>query len=152
MPKPDATGRVARVRDEPVGREAGHSSGATGEANEIVIVGTCASGKSTLVDGLVRLGYPARVVGQEHSDIQRLWQRHNPALVIGLSVSLETVRSRRGRNWSAAVYDRQQRRLQPAMSAAAIILDTQRLSPMATLAAATAAIRAAGIDPVPPST
>ena len=117
--------------------------------NDIVIVGPCASGKSTLAENLVRLGYHARVVGQEHSDIQRLWERHHPAVVIGLNASLETVRARRGRTWSQAVYERQQQRLRPAMAAATVILDTERLSPTATLAAAAAAIREAGIKPVP---
>lgn len=116
---------------------------------EIVVVGPCASGKSTLAARLVELGYRTRVVSQEHSDIGRLWQRHDPSLVIGLQASLATVRSRRGRSWSAAVYERQQRRLQPAMAAAAIVLDTGELSPMATLAAAAAAIREAGILPAP---
>ena len=118
-------------------------------ANDIVIVGPCASGKSTLAESLVRLGYQARVVGQEHSDIQRLWERHHPTVVIALSASLETVRARRGRTWSQAVYERQQQRLRPAMAAATVILDTERLSPTATLAAAAAAIREAGIRPVP---
>lgn len=111
----------------------------------IVVVGPCASGKSTLVDGLVGLGYRARVVGQEHSEIERLWQRHDPAVVIGLQVRLETVRNRRGHEWSAAVYERQQRRLAMAMAAAAVVLYTDELSAMATLAAAAAVIRDAGI-------
>ena len=112
---------------------------------EIVVVGPCASGKSTLADGLVGLGYRARVVAQEHSEIGRLWQRHEPVVVIGLQASLDTVRRRRGRNWPEAVYERQQRRLAPAMAAAAVILDTGDLSAMATLAAAAAVVRDAGI-------
>ncbi len=117
-------------------------------SGEIVVVGPCASGKSTLAARLIELGYRARVVGQEHSEIGRLWRRHDPALVIGLQASLATVRSRRGREWSAAVYERQQRRLEPAMAAATVVLDTGELSAMATLAAAVAAIREAGIHPV----
>ncbi len=116
---------------------------------EIVVVGPCASGKSTLADGLVGLGYRARVVGQEHSEIERLWQRHDPSVVIGLQASLETVRRRRGREWPEAVYARQQRRLAPAMSAAAVVLDTGVLSAMATLAAAAAVIREAGLRASP---
>lgn len=114
---------------------------------DVVIVGTCASGKTTLAEELRRLGYPARVVAQEHSDIAGLWRRHGPALVIGLEAPLETVRRRRGSTWSAAVYDRQRQRLRPAMDHAAVIIDTGRASPMATLAAATAALREAGIRP-----
>lgn len=125
--------------------------GSAGRRDAIVIVGPCASGKSTLAENLVRLGYQARIVGQEHSDIQRLWQRHEPAVVIGLVVSFETVRARRGRGWSRAVYDRQQQRLGPAMAAATVVLDTGKLSPMATLAAAAAAIRGVGIRPSLPA-
>ncbi len=116
-------------------------------SGEIVVVGPCASGKSTLAARLIELGYRARVIGQEHSEIGRLWRRHDPALVIGLQASLATVRSRRGRDWSAAVYERQQRRLEPAMAAATVVLDTGELSTMATLAAAATAIREAGIHP-----
>ncbi len=127
----------------PVGHGPEHR-GTTG--GEIVIVGPCASGKSTLVSGLVGLGYRARVVGQEHSEIGLLWQQHQPSVVIGLHASLETVRSRRGPAWPAAVYEQQQRRLAPAMAAADVIIDTGELSPIATLAAAAAAIRGAGTD------
>ena len=118
---------------------------ATTSGDEIVIVGPCASGKSTLATGLVALGYRARVVGQEHSEIGLLWKHHHPAVVIGLYASLETIRSRRGPAWPAAVYERQQRRLALAMAAAAVIIDTGASSPIATLAAAAATIRAAGL-------
>ena len=126
-----------------------HHAGGDITGGEIVVVGPCASGKSTLADGLVGLGYRARVVGQEHSEIEGLWQRHDPAVVIGLQASLETVRRRRGRDWSADVYERQQRRLAPAMAAAAVVIDTGESSAMATLAAAAAAIRDAGIHATP---
>ena len=118
---------------------------------EIVVVGPCASGKSTLAGGLVALGYQARVVGQEHSEIERLWKRHDPVVVIGLQASLDTVRRRRGRNWPEAVYERQQRRLAPAMAAAVVVIDTGELSTLATLATAAAAIRDAGIHASPGS-
>lgn len=126
----------------PVGHVPGNDEVGRGE---IVIVGPCASGKSTLVTGLVELGYRARVVGQEHSEIGLLWQQHHPTVVIGLHASLETIRSRRGPAWPAAVYEQQQRRLAPAMAAASLIIDTGVLSPIATLAAAAAAIRKAGL-------
>ena len=42
----------------------------------IVIVGPCASGKTTLVRGLWARGYSgARVVAQEHSGVIDLWKR-----------------------------------------------------------------------------
>lgn len=136
-------GRESMMREpKPVGRDIDHESDPGGE---IVIVGPCASGKSTLVTGLVELGYRARVVGQEHSEIGQLWRHHHPTVVIGLQASLETVRSRRGRAWPAAVYEQQQRRLAMAMAAANVILDTGELSQIATLAAAAATIRGAGL-------
>ncbi len=115
----------------------------------IVIVGTCASGKSTLAENLRSLGYAAHVVAQEHSDIGRLWARSSPAVVIGLQSDLETIRARRGSRWSSAVYERQRRRLAPAMDAATVVIDTGTTSPMATLAAAASAIRDAGVQPGP---
>ncbi len=136
---------------EPTARHAALNSLAGDEraGYEIVVVGPCASGKSTLAVGLIGLGYRARVVGQEHSEIERLWQRHDPAVVIGLQASLETVRNRRGHGWSASVYARQQRRLAPAMAAAAVVIDTGEVTAMATLAVAAAAIREAGIRASP---
>ncbi|HEV2527605.1 MAG TPA: hypothetical protein VGT61_04015 [Thermomicrobiales bacterium] len=119
----------------------------TGTAGGIVIIGTCASGKSTLADNLRTLGYDAQVVAQEHSDIGQLWARTGPSVVIALESSLETIRSRRGPRWSSTVYERQRRRLAPAMHAATVVIDTGTTSPMATLAAAASAIRAAGVLP-----
>lgn len=138
-------------KHEPIACHAALSNLAGDEraGHEIVVVGPCASGKSTLAVGLIGLGYRARVVGQEHSEIERLWQRHDPAVVIGLQASLETVRNRRGHDWSASVYAHQQRRLVPAMAAAAVVIDTGEVSAIATLAAAAAAIREAGIRASP---
>lgn len=116
-------------------------------ADAVVVVGPCASGKTTLVDNLVRLGYPARVVAQEHSDIEGFWQRSRPRVLIVLAADLPTVRARRGRRWSEAIYNRQQRRFAHATRAANVVLDTGRLSSIATLAAATGVIREAGITP-----
>ena len=119
----------------------------TEPADAIVVVGPCASGKTTLVANLVRLGYRARVVAQEHSEIEGLWQRARPKVLIVLSADLPTVRARRGRDWPEAIYRRQQRRLAHATSAATVVLDTGRLSSIATLAAATGVIREAGVAP-----
>jgi hypothetical protein len=92
----------------------------------IVVVGPCASGKSTLVSGLRANGYDARAAGQEHSEIPTLW-RHlgEPDYVIALAVDLPTIRRRRGdRQWPAWLYALQQRRLRQAVAAASLVIDT----------------------------
>jgi len=102
----------------------------------IVVVGPCAAGKSTLVDGLKARGYRAMVSGQEHSEIPTLWRRAQPDVTIGLVVDLATVRSRRTTGWSSAIYGRQQERLREAYAAADLVIDTAIFDPDQTLAAA----------------
>jgi len=103
----------------------------------IVVVGPCASGKSTLVRGLQSCGYRAMVSGQEHSEIPTLWRRTAPDVTIGLNVDLATIRRRRrSAGWSESIYRRQQERLRNAFASAAIILDTAVMGPEQTLQAA----------------
>ena len=91
----------------------------------VVVVGPCASGKSTLVAGLRRLGFEAAACGQEHSEIPTLWRHTNPDVVVALEIDLETIRERRGvTEWPDWLYDAQRRRLQQAEAAAAIHIDT----------------------------
>jgi adenylate kinase family enzyme len=94
----------------------------------IVIVGPCASGKSTLAENLGSQGVDARISGQEHSEIKTLWQRQNPDILVGLTLDLATLRQRRGQSWSQSLFDTQQRRLQHAFASAHLLLDTARLS------------------------
>jgi hypothetical protein len=95
---------------------------------KIVIVGPCASGKSTLAANLGARGLDARVTGQEHSEIKTLWQRQDPDILVGLNLDLATLRQRRGQSWSQSLFDTQQRRLQHAFAAAHLLLDTAKLS------------------------
>lgn len=91
----------------------------------IVVVGPCAAGKSTLVNGLRDHGYEALVSGQEHSDIPSLWQHANPDVVIALLADLPTVRARRDDDhWPAWLFARQQQRLRQAIARADVIIDT----------------------------
>lgn len=99
----------------------------------IVVVGPCASGKSTLVAGLRAQGYRAMVSGQEHSEIPTLWRRQKPDVTIGLLVDLATVRCRRSSAWSEEIYRRQQTRLQSAYAAADLLIDTAVLDQAETL-------------------
>ncbi len=102
----------------------------------IVVVGPCASGKTTLVRGLQSCGYRAMVSGQEHSEIPTLWRRTAPDVTIGLNVDLATIRHRRSAGWPESIYRRQQARLRNAFAAAAIVLDTAVMGPEQTLQAA----------------
>ena len=104
----------------------------------IVVVGPCASGKSTLVDGLRRLGYRAMVCGQEHSEIRTLWKHANPDVVVALDVDLPTLRRRRDEGWPEWLYRVQQRRLREAAAAATVRVDTSRVDEATVLAQVTA--------------
>jgi adenylate kinase family enzyme len=115
---------------------------AASRSPRIVVVGPCASGKTTLARGLRGLGFDAEVCGQEHSDISSLWRHTAPDVVIALAVDLATIRARRGDDWPEWLYRLQNDRLRDARRAARIQLDTSRLDAAATLAAAAAELRA----------
>lgn len=121
--------------------------GATADRRRVVVVGNCASGKSTLVAGLRRLGYDAWVCGQEHSEIATLWQHSAPDVLIALHVDLATVRQRRGEDWPEQIYRTQRRRLAPAMAAADLVLDATALDAAAVLAAAVRQLRQSAPQP-----
>ena len=90
----------------------------------IVVVGRCASGKTTLANNLRKLGVEVRVCGQEHSSIKDFWKKMNPEILIVLDVDLETLRSRRHPSWPAELYRIQGARLQGAFEAADVVIDT----------------------------
>jgi len=95
----------------------------------VVVVGPCASGKTTLVEALTVAGYQASVCGQEHSDIPTLWRHTDPDIVIALDVSLLALRRRRGWDWPEGLWRTQQRRLSDARSHASWCLDTSDMIP-----------------------
>ena len=99
----------------------------------IVIVGPCASGKTTLADTLRARGLDASVCGQEHSDIPTLWNHTRPDIVIGLTVSLAALRERRGADWPDALYRRQLERLSNAFAIADLLIDTTTTGPDAAV-------------------
>jgi GTPase SAR1 family protein len=107
----------------------------------VVVVGPCASGKSTLVERLTAAGFDAYVCSQEHSEIATLWQHLGPDAVIALDVDLATIRARRGADWPDTIYQEQRRRLAAAWRAANIIIDTSITSAEETLALARHALR-----------
>ncbi|MFT4036576.1 MAG: hypothetical protein QM692_00240 [Thermomicrobiales bacterium] len=90
----------------------------------IVVVGTCASGKSTLVTALRSHGYDAHSAAQEHSAVARLWQRSSPDVLIALVASIDAVRARRGETWPEWLHTAQRERLQTAENEADLVIDT----------------------------
>ena len=99
------------------------------DQRRIVVVGPCASGKSTLVAALRAKGYDARVSGQEHSAIAALWQLSDPDVLIALDATIGAVRSRRGDAWPEWLHDVQRTRLRQAVQAADLTIDTSHLGP-----------------------
>ena len=102
----------------------------------IVIVGPCASGKTTLVRGLWAHGYPmARVVAQEHSGVSDLWKLRGQAeVLIYLDAQLDTIAARQRRtDWTPDYLAEQHRRLRGAWLACGLYLPTDDLQPAEVL-------------------
>lgn len=95
----------------------------------IGVVGVCASGKSTLIEGLNSRGFRTRHIAQEHSYVKDMWRRiTNPDILVFLDVSFEVSYQRRKMDWSKADYEEQQSRLSHARQNANIYIDTSTLS------------------------
>ena len=95
----------------------------------IGVVGPCASGKTTLVAALNRLGHRTRHIAQEHSYVKDMWQRlTNPDILVFLDVSHANSCLRRKLNWTKADWQEQQDRLSHARLNADLYLDTNTLS------------------------
>lgn len=112
----------------------------------VVIVGPCASGKSTLAAALREAGLDVRIVAQEHSIVADLWRRQHPDLLIGLDVDLPTLRERRSPTWPASVYTSQRERLAPAFAAADLVVDTTPLDAAEVIAVVRDWLRERGLD------
>lgn len=96
----------------------------------ILIVGVCASGKSTLAKGLRQLGYDAGPLAQEHSVTPRLWARRHPDILIALECRYETtVARRRARRWTIEHWEEQRAILKDAVAHAQIRICTDDLTP-----------------------
>lgn len=102
----------------------------------IGVVGTCKSGKSTLVRGLIENGYRAQQIAQEHSFAPRMWQQITPPdILIYLHSDYERT-VERGLAWTQREYDEQQPRLAHARENANLELVTNVESPEEILAKA----------------
>ncbi len=97
--------------------------------NGIVLVGVCASGKSTIAQLLTHFGMAGHSVAQEHSQCPTLFLRGTPRIVVVLTASLSTVRKRRRMQWTADQYHRQWNRLWIARNRAHLIVRTDPFDP-----------------------
>jgi dienelactone hydrolase len=94
----------------------------------LVVVGPCASGKTTLVAALREAGVDASVCAQEHSEIPTLWNHTEPDLLVLLEVDLATIRARRSPTWPEQIFLEQQRRLENARASADVVIDGRTAS------------------------
>jgi deoxyadenosine/deoxycytidine kinase len=93
----------------------------------IIVVGPCASGKTSLVEKLVHLGYDADTIAQEHSQVPTLWQHNVPDVVIYLDVSFPSILKRREIDWDEAFLAEEKRRLANARQACDLCVNTDKL-------------------------
>lgn len=117
----------------------------------IKVIGVSAAGKSTLVAGLRRLGYNARPVSQEHSEVPDMWQRIRPPdWLIFLDLDLPGQRARRPDvSWDAAWRQMELDRLAQARSQADLRLDTGPLTPEEVLQRVAEFLQARGVAHAP---
>jgi GTPase SAR1 family protein len=98
---------------------------------DLVVVGPCAAGKTTLVKGLIAQGYAdARLVVQEHSGVHDLWARRGPPdALIYLDVQVATMNRRQGRtDWTDEARAEQLLRLASARRECGFYLPTDDLT------------------------
>ena len=99
-------------------------------ARTIAIVGPCASGKTTLAEGLQAHGYGARQIAQEHSYVQDMWKQiTDPDILIYVDASFETCTERKKLNWKQKEFDEQVRRLSHARENCDLYIFTDDLAP-----------------------
>ncbi|OGO29438.1 MAG: hypothetical protein A2Z16_03280 [Chloroflexi bacterium RBG_16_54_18] len=102
----------------------------------IGVVGPCAAGKTTLVEGLNLLGIKCRHIAQEHSYVPAMWKKiTNPDVLVYLDVSYPLTITRRQLNWTQAEYQEQLHRLRDARKKADLFIQTDSLSPQEILQA-----------------
>ncbi len=95
---------------------------------EIMIVGVCAAGKTTLVQRLRELGYKVETVSQEHSSNPFLWRRQEPFFLVVLDCKLETAMERRQREIPETRFRSQKNKLKKASENCDLLLKTDNLT------------------------
>jgi pantothenate kinase len=99
------------------------------DPRQIVVVGVCSAGKSTLVKRLNEKGYRVRACAQEHSYVGYLWQLSSPDLLVYLDASLHTIRGRGRARWQQSMLDEEHRRLSHAREHCHLYVHTDGISP-----------------------
>ena len=99
------------------------------DSRRVVIVGVCASGKSTLREYLRAKGYIVHICAQEHSGVPGLWERLEPDVLIYLDASLGAIRGRGRSRWRQANLDTERERLAHARQYCDLYVYTDGLSP-----------------------
>ena len=95
----------------------------------VAVVGSCASGKTSVVALLQQHGVDAWAVAQEHSAIPELWRHLGPDRLVFLDTTIQTVRERRqDDNWPEWIFNLQQERLADARANADVIVTTDDLT------------------------
>jgi deoxyadenosine/deoxycytidine kinase len=122
----------------------------TTDNRRIVVIGPCASGKTSLTTRLQGLGYDALACGQEHSEISELWRHRQPDVVVGLRIALDTLRQRRSDAWSEDIYARQMTRLASGYRHADLMIECDAIDQVAVVERVVAWLMAnpAPVDPV----
>lgn len=96
--------------------------------DDVLIIGPCAAGKSTLARGLRDHGFSAHLVAQEHSGVANLWRKHSARAIVYLDVDLPNVHRRGRPDFPEWLHQKQHTRLQDAKRAADCYIDTAPLS------------------------
>ncbi|GAB4243935.1 MAG: hypothetical protein Kow00122_00120 [Thermoleophilia bacterium] len=104
------------------------SEGAAPRPPRVILVGPCASGKSTVARALRARGIDAHAVAQEHSVVPALWRHLEPDLLVYLDVEYGTVRRRRRISWGPGRLEAQKAALAPARWAAGLYVPTDGLT------------------------
>ncbi len=94
----------------------------------IMVVGVCASGKTTVIEALQARGYDARTCSQEHSLNRFLWQRGQTCFLVVLDCRCLMVEKRRNRKMPITQYQEQKNKLACAQAMANIYLLTDDLT------------------------
>lgn len=95
----------------------------------ILIVGPCASGKTTLERRLCQLGYDAHSCAQEHSYVPAMWRRvSRPDVLTYLDAKLATISQRTGDHWEGSYLQELRHRLRNARAHCDFYLATDDLT------------------------
>jgi guanylate kinase len=118
-----------------------------GHSLQIVVVGPCAAGKSTLVNNLGARGFNIKACTQEHSFVPQLWKKFSHAdVLIFLDAELPTIALRQDRSdWTPRRLAEQRQRLAHARAHCDFYLKTDDLTRIQVADRVEAFLRTRGI-------